>query len=487
MKNYLKSFYILTTAFALIFVSVVVFLYIYASNLVEKNQEEQILHQLEDVNYELNLFFSDLVTTINNTERYLQTNPTDDDLLNYLILLDEESSTIDSIYLGKPDKTMIISSNFVPPSWFDLTTRPWYVLASSSNEVVFTPAFLNATSDNMIMNVAKQVYVDDIFMGVISMDVDITTISTKIGSTEVGKSGFAYLVDSNHHMVAYPGLTTTNLELLLISDYFDLSEHENQDQILHQVNYDGIIGVNAETKTLSDFYTVGIFIPESEYYETSTLMLYIFIFFFIFMLILATGLILINQFFILQPIRMLVSDIEVIDVSTRPNYRMPVSDKMGYTSIRKALNDFLETTGTYFKEKEKARHELLLENQRVVLLMNSAADIIFEINQKKEFVTVLGKGLEKIGMKPSDFIGKTVLEMFGREGENRNFHYQRALEGHRSYYYWKYQVKDEILYFESSISPIYDENKLIVGAVGITRDITEQQQKQNEIEHISTH
>jgi diguanylate cyclase (GGDEF)-like protein/PAS domain S-box-containing protein len=487
MKNYLKSFYILTTAFAIIFFTVILFLYIYTSNLVEQNQENKILHELDDVDYEVNDFFDDIIVTLENVIGYLQTEPTDQELLDYLVILDNQSESIDSIYLGRSDKTMVNSSGFIPPFSFDLTTRPWYVQAIASEEIIYTSAFLNATQDRMIVNVAKKVYVNDIFIGVLSTDVDITTISETIAQTEVGTSGFAFLFDGNQNFIAYPGMNAHNIELVSIDEYFHFLEHDAEEDLKYQVKVDGRVGVLAEKLTLNDTFTVGIFIPQAEYYQTTTLMLYIFIFFLIFMVVLTTGLILINQFFILQPIRMLVSDIEVIDVYRRPNYRMPIADKLGYTQIRHALNEFLNTTSKYFREKEQARHELLLENQRVVLLMNSAADIIFEINHEKKFVTVLGRGLERIGRKPEDFIGKTVLDIFGAEGENRDYHYQRALEGHRSFYYWKYKTSDGILHFESSISPIYDENKTIVGAVGITRDITEQQQKQDEIEHISTH
>ncbi|TNF08924.1 MAG: diguanylate cyclase, partial [Bacillota bacterium] len=443
--------------------------------------------ELDDVEYQVNHFFEHIVVTLENTISYIQTQPTDQELLNYLVELDVESDEINSIYLGKPDKTMVNSTGFVPPFSFDLTTRPWYIAAIASEDIVYTSAFLNATRDRMIMNVAKKVYINEEFYGVLSTDVDITTISETIAETKVGKFGFAYLFDSNHHFVAYPEINRLNIELVTIDDFFEFLEDRQDTSIQYQVKAGNKLGVIAEKTTLNGIYTLGIFIPNHEFYETSSIMLYIFIFFLIFMIVLATGLILINQFFILQPIKMLVSDIEVIDVSKRPNYRMPIADKLGYTPIRKALNQFLNTTGEYFREKEKARHELLLENQRVVLLMNSAADIIFEIDQHKKFVTVLGRGLEKIGKKPEDFKGKTVLDIFGSEGENRDYHYQRALEGHRSYYYWKFSSKEGILHFESSISPIYDENKVIVGAVGITRDITEQQQKQDEIEFISTH
>ena len=487
MKSYLRSFYILTTAFAIIFLTVILFLYVYASQLVEKNQESKLQYQIEHVNHLVDHFFDELVVTVNNTISYLQTEPSDHDLYNFLVQIDQESAAISSIYLGRSDKTMVNSSGFIPGPNFDLTTRPWYVKATENEGIVYTSAFINASQDKIIMNVAKSVYVNDEFIGVVSTDVDITTITEVISSIKVGSTGFAFLIDSQRNFVAFPGMNTTNLELVSLNDQFEMLEENEEDATQYNIQLNQKTGVLVLQYTMNNMYTVGVFMPNAEYYETTTLMLYIFIFFLIFMMVLATGLILINQFFILQPIRLLVSDIQTIDILNRPSYRMPESDKLGYTPIRKALNDVLDTTGKYLKDKDKARHDLLIENQRVVLLMNSAADIIFEINRDKEFVTVLGKGLEKIGKKSEDFTGKTVLEIFGNDGKTRDYHYQKALEGQHSFYNWIYEGHGETLHFESSISPIYDEHKEIVGAVGITRDVTEQQQKQNEIEHISTH
>lgn len=487
MKSYLRSFYILTTAFAIIFLAVILFLYVYTSQLIEKNQERNLINQLEHVDHLIDNFFQELVVTVNNTVSYIETEPSDNDLFDYLVNIDQKSLKIASIYLGRADKAMINSTGFVPGPSFDLTTRPWYITASQTRDIVFTPAFLNATQDKIIMNVAKSVYIDEEFIGVVSTDVDITTISQTISTIEVGTTGFAFLIDSQQNFVAFPELDTSNLELIALDDQFDLIETDEENVIVYNASYHHKTGVLVLSSSLNGGFVSGVFLPNAEYYENTTLVLYIFIFFLIFIIILGTGLILINQYFILQPIRLLVSDIQTIDLSLRPNYRMPENDKLGYIPIRKALNNVLDITSKHMKDKDQARHELLLENQRVVLLMNSAADIIFEIDKNLKFVTVLGKGLERIGKSSHEFTGKTVIDIFGQDGKNREYHYKRALEGHHSFYNWTYQGFGQTLHFESSISPIFDENKQIVGAVGITRDVTEQQQKQHEIEHISTH
>ena len=132
----------------------------------------------------------------------------------------------------------------------------------------------------------------------------------------------------------------------------------------------------------------------------------------------------------------------------------------------------MDTTDFYFNERQKAQHKLIIENQRVVLLMESTADIIFEIDLNKTFVSVFGRGLDTLGIKPQAFIGRTVMDVFGEDGKARDIAYSKALKGIHSIYDWTYIKNNQKLYFESSISPMYDEFKNIIGAVGISRDIT---------------
>lgn len=138
-------------------------------------------------------------------------------------------------------------------------------------------------------------------------------------------------------------------------------------------------------------------------------------------------------------------------------------------------------------ERMELNHKLILEKQRLSRVVQSTADIIFEIGMDKRFISVYGKGLKKIHHLSSDYQGKTVIEVFGKDGQERDLAYSKALEGHNVSYQWNYEINNEIIFFESTIAPIFDEENEIVGAVGIARDITEQKKVQDEIEFMSTH
>ncbi len=139
-------------------------------------------------------------------------------------------------------------------------------------------------------------------------------------------------------------------------------------------------------------------------------------------------------------------------------------------------------------EKIRLEKTLNKEKQRLSRIINSTADIIFEIDNDKRFVSIYGNGLAKIEHKRKDILGKTVLQIFGQSGKERDQIYKEALKGHSGRYEWQYETSSgKVYFFESTISPMYDTDQSIIGAVGISRDITQSKQKQKEIEFLSFH
>lgn len=128
-----------------------------------------------------------------------------------------------------------------------------------------------------------------------------------------------------------------------------------------------------------------------------------------------------------------------------------------------------------------------VEKKRLARVIDSSIDIIFEIDLSSRFVWAAGKGLSKIGKQPEEYVGKTVTEVFGDDGNERQNYYNQSLKGIECSYIWHYSIGEETFFFESTISPIVLDDGSIIGAVGIARDITEQRIKQCEIEYLSYH
>ncbi|MDD3107568.1 MAG: diguanylate cyclase, partial [Bacilli bacterium] len=464
------------------------FFFFSASSEIRIIQNDKLQLELAETSLQVEHNFHEIESRLTTLEYFIQSSVDDAKLLDLFIKVDENYQPIESLYFGKPDKTMINSTGFIPGPGFDLTTRLWYQLAIQSDDIIFTPAFINATNDRVIVTLAKAVYLEDTLLGVIASDVDIRTITAFVGDKKIGNTGFAFLFDINNSLLAYPNIDTSTIELKNISVYEpNLANLNSNSEFFFDFTIQGIIGV-LSTKLIADGnYRLGVFLPIEEYSKGLDTLKWVFAGLSVMISLVGVFVLLVYYNRVNKPLNHLIKDIQSIDISSSFSYRLPEPMKDDYLSIRQAVNNLLETNDFYFSERQKVLHKLTLENQRVFLLMQSAADIIFEIDLNLRFVSVFGRGLATLKMKSSDFLGKTVMDVFGANGKSRELAYRKALEGIHNVYDWSIVVDNEVKYFEASISPMYDENKDIIGAVGITRDVTEYTYRQKEIEYLSTH
>jgi len=423
-----------------------------------------------------------------DVDSYIVSQSNLDELLLYLEDIDENNEDISSIYFGTPDNTMINSSGFVPPPTFDLTTRPWYISAIASDTVIFTNAFINATEDRVIVTVSYAVYNNDLLLGVIGADIDIRNITSYVNFVDQS-DGFGFLIDGNSVMIAHPDLNPTTISLQLAnsfgidsgfvtSDAGISSELEVQD-VKGRIAYSDICG--------TDFY-FGLFMPNSVLQQNLKIFTYISFAFVVAIIAVVGSALYIYRRYIQQPALRLTEDIKKISSENNYNYRFEVKRGVGFLEARQAFNNLLDETINYQHQAVQHSEELLLRNQKYNLLLDSAMDIVFEMDDQFRYVEVYGRGLQLFNLKEKDMIGKTFKEIFGSNlGDEREKHLQNALKGLKSVYSWKYTNNGEDVYLETVVSPLYDAENEIMGIVGVTRDITEQEIRYNEMVHTSNH
>lgn len=489
LKSFVKSQSILTgIVLFILFAGLTILFGTTFTNIQTQTQENLELYR-NQIESEVALFFAafenELVVTSNHITADLEGDDTH--LLDYLVTIAENNESLFSIYYLKTDKTMINSSGFTPPPGMDLTTRTWYQMAIQSNDVIYTPGYLNATEDRIIVTLAYAVRYENQLLGVVGADIIITEIKDYVSTLKIGETGYAMLLDQNDNVLAHPKMQLSELEFHHVSEYStDLVGLEGS-EFIQDVTVSDEIGVITHTSGRHNDYEVIVFMSNDEYRSSMTFFTTLFIILIFIFVIMEAGLITINTRLIIEPLVQLVDDIKSLNIDMDMTYRLPASEQTGFTEIRTAVNQVLDKTEETFKVNRQYYHELTLENQRFLMIVESTADIIFEVDTERKFVSVYGKGLNKIKKTAQDFIGKQIIDVFGKEGEERNKLYDKALNGENIFYDWDIKVDGEILYFESSIAPIFNEDGKIIGAVGVSRDITEPKKKQAEIEYISVH
>lgn len=126
--------------------------------------------------------------------------------------------------------------------------------------------------------------------------------------------------------------------------------------------------------------------------------------------------------------------------------------------------------------RKRTEQALRASEQRFRIVVNNAPIILFALDQKGMFTLSEGKGLECIGIRPGEVVGKSVFSLYG-EVEQVKDDFQRALAG---------ETITSVLAIENAVfelwcSPVVDENNKVTGVIGVMTDITERTQAEEKI------
>ena len=488
-KRFIRPTWFLITAI-LSFIVIIGSMYVMSRNLIIQKQMQILTLEKDATINEIESKINGIKSMILEIGSKIETQSDVLGLLDYLIDVDERYDVVSSTYFGMPNNTMINSSGFIWPSNQDLTQRPWYVMAADSDTVIFTDAFVNSSNDRVIITAAYAVYIDDVLQGVVGADIDIVDFNSLIDTVVFPDNTFGFLLDGNDQLIAQYGMDDAELlTLSSASDWnipSDLLAEDND--ITDTTSIDGVRGKIAYDVISGTHYTFGIFMSASDLNENTRI--FWIISFAILLIIIAIGgsTIFIFHHYIMLPTETLTTDIKKISPEDGYRFRFSEDRGVGFGDARRAFNELLDHTVEYQNQAQLNYEELSLRNQKYNLLLDSAMDIVFQMDQEFRYTEVYGKGLSILKLKEKDMIGRTFSEVFGIElAKERIDHIKLAFNGSKSVYSWKYNNGEYDVYLESVISPLYDINDEIIGVVGVTRDITEQQERYEEMVYISNH
>ncbi|MFP4479066.1 MAG: HD domain-containing phosphohydrolase [Candidatus Izemoplasmatales bacterium] len=476
--------------FIILFFVVVIFMVLFLSNLFTQKQTEILTLKRELAVVEIENEFTEISSILETLSVSILIHEDPEELKQTLNEINDNNPTITQMYYGKADKTYILTSEFNEPAGFDITERPWYQTAVTKGELAYTDAYIDSVIKSTIMTIVLPVYDEtNTLVGVLGADIKVSTITAFVSTFVERDKGFAFVLDSSGHVLAHTYLETDLDELTNYSEYeipYDLlnanegitSEVSSLDQT-GKIAYGSING--------SDLM-FGVFMTKAELNQSIRTLTIVSLSIFALILAITTVVVIIYNNYINRPLKSLISDINHIDISKNPNYRMDISNKTSFKDARLALNNLIEISVGYQSQLKESLEELSLENQKFEHLLSSSSDIVFVIDLNKRYVSIYGDIELVLGVCKEDMIGKTHVEVFGSKyAKERDLEYERALKGENVLYSWKSKHNDTTYYFENVINPIYNHDHEIIGAVGVARDITEQENRYNQLVYISTH
>ena len=125
-----------------------------------------------------------------------------------LVQMDQSGGFLSS-YVGRTDKSMVTSDDWVPDASYDPMARPWYKAAISKNGTALTEPYVDAQTGKMIVTIATPLKNEkgDI-VGVLRGDITIDSIVDSVRKIKTTPSSYAFL-SVNGKIIAHPDTAKT--------------------------------------------------------------------------------------------------------------------------------------------------------------------------------------------------------------------------------------------------------------------------------------
>lgn len=121
-----------------------------------------------------------------------------DSLLKRFKSIKDSEAEVMYVYFGRADDgLMIIYPEEELPEGYDPRVRPWYQDASKAGKAVWTEPYRDAITGKWIVTYSIPVYYQGELVGVIGLDVSISTLVEKANSIKLGQSGYVAVVNKD--------------------------------------------------------------------------------------------------------------------------------------------------------------------------------------------------------------------------------------------------------------------------------------------------
>jgi len=129
-------------------------------------------------------------------------------------------------------------------------------------------------------------------------------------------------------------------------------------------------------------------------------------------------------------------------------------------------------------ERKLAEEELRRSEQRLHTTVSAAPVVLFALDRAGLFTLSAGKGLEDLGLRPGEVVGRSVFDLYADSPEILE-HARRALAGE------EFNAIDEISrvqrIYETRWAPLRDSAGNQLGVIGVATDITESVRLQEQL------
>ncbi|GAB4503769.1 MAG: hypothetical protein Fur0043_07610 [Anaerolineales bacterium] len=202
----------------------------------------------------------------------------------------KENTNVIALYFGGTGKETLYYpnidlANILPPD-FDVTQRPWFLIANPeanpSRTMVWSVPYQDAALHGLVITTSTPIYdSSDRFRGVLAADVLMTNVTQAVSTIRAGETGYAFLIDQEGRIIILPkegyadfGVPTdiTDEELVQytlpdtvpIEMFKIVAKMVSRQQGLQKIEVNGVEKYFAYRPIPNVNYSLGIAVPTSE-------------------------------------------------------------------------------------------------------------------------------------------------------------------------------------------------------------------------------
>ncbi len=263
-----KNFRIIISLLLLSIVTFIIFNVHELNEAVVDNQYNELINELNKVSMEFNTWISNKKEILNTSKdivnNFSYDEIVDGNVLNPLLNINNDDPNISQIYIGLDTGAFITGGEWVPPSNYDPRTRPWYIEAVEADDTIISRVYIDMETTEQMVTISSPLYLDDVFIGVISADVFLKNISTYLQDQLPNEATYSYIIDANGMIVVHTrnpkfiGINIySNEQQHVISDYADLAK--NSDELIkmaYELGDQNIRGIMQKVGSVDWYLTI---------------------------------------------------------------------------------------------------------------------------------------------------------------------------------------------------------------------------------------
>jgi PAS domain S-box-containing protein len=124
--------------------------------------------------------------------------------------------------------------------------------------------------------------------------------------------------------------------------------------------------------------------------------------------------------------------------------------------------------------RERAEDELRQNKNQLQVVAANAPIILFALDADGQFTLAEGKGLQALGLRPGDLVGKSAFDVYANEPQMLKY-LRASLAGQTT----EFVVEWQGMVFDMRHSPLRDSDGRVIGVIGVATDITERKRAED--------